>query len=1593
MSVTSSLALSRLTCHIPDYQAEILKLIQAKGGDPLYVEFIRQFFIYLPVDYQIREQFELFTNFSDKAFLFFKNRKIGQRKITITQSSLYSDPAITILLINDNKPFIVDSLSCLFTRLALQPRFILHPVIYCTRDSNGELQKIVNKQHDQSAESLLYIKILGNYDQAMISLLDKEINHTLDQVDATYNTWPVLLQKIQGLVKGVKNNEIIYENIGLRSYSAEIVSFLEWLQHNNFTFLGSIDFDISSKNFISEQGATSIWQDNIEELQNIINFSSQNIYQNTMLILGKINRLSPVHRSNLVDYILVKKLDQHGKYTSGTIILGLYGSAIYYQSIINIPILRQKLRFVLDRSGFPLGGYNSKKLKIIIESLPREALIQIDETDLYCMCLHMLSSMMSRKLKLFIQQDWSGAFINVLIFLPKARLTPEIHNSINIYLAAKLKGKILLDNVTEVVQDFSHLFVTLAVQEKIEFKVEEIENDVDQLSTSWGESFYHQLCKNFGEYQASLNFKIFEQTFPADYRHKFTATIAVQDLISLQKASSNGHAVFNLIPINNIDFQLKIYSPEKKLILSNILPFIENLGFKAIDEQSFMIAASGNVKESWIYQFLLSAGAPIERDLQELAVNVEDALDKMAQGHLSADSLSKLVVLCGFNWHRIRLLRALTRYLHQTGFAYGKGYVQLTLIKHYNFTELLIALFEAKFNPFTANMDVVNQITDKVIVYLDTVTNSTEDKVLRSMFNLLEAMVRTNYYQFIDGAIKSYLSFKFNSKKIKGLPLPLPYAEIFVYSNDFEAIHLRGGKVARGGIRWSDRGEDYRIEVLGLMKAQMTKNAVIVPVGSKGGFVVFFGQDGLSYQEYMAKIIECYQNFLRGLLDITDNIIDGKITHPINTIIYDDQDPYLVVAADKGTATFSDYANGISAEYGFWLRDAFASGGSSGYDHKKMAITAKGAWISVQQHFQEIAIDVQNHPITVVGIGDMSGDVFGNGMLSSESIKLVAAFNHQHIFIDPDPDMAASFKERLRLFSLPRSKWSDYNIKLISKGGGIFERAAKLITISAEMKRLLDIQADRLSPEELIKVILQAQVDLIWNGGIGTYIKASYENNFEIGDKANDNLRCDALDIRATVIAEGGNLGVSQQGRIEYSKCGGRINTDFIDNSAGVDCSDHEVNIKIALNNAVANGKLTIVERDALLVNMTNQVESLVLMDNYKQTQAITITQLSTALNIEMFSQLISGLEEEKLLDRAVEFLPDTAELAKRSIAKEHLTRPELAILLSYSKMSVCNELVNAKLTEDKYFETYLIDYFPQIMRDKFQAEILSHPLKNEIIRTVVTNKIVNQLSGPIINTIKRETGGVVCDIVRAYIIVCCIFDLDNLWKSIESLGTNVNNTIKIDMLSELAKIMRRGSSWFIRNLEHPIDILKTINEFAEPARHLNSIIASLLLGEAKRKFDDRIEKYTAAGVELRISHAIATVDSLVSAFDIIYVAKQTNISAAEVAKLYFAVGNRFNIDWLRKSCEKQIDDSYWNRLSIQSLKDDLYDKQRRLLVKIINQSPIANIDLDQWLNNYQGIANIFFNFVEKIKLQEDVNLNMMILANKKFEMFLRKLG
>ncbi|MES2214762.1 MAG: NAD-glutamate dehydrogenase domain-containing protein [Pseudomonadota bacterium] len=1540
----------QFVCGNTELQKEILEQISATSDDQLFKTFVQKFYAYIPEDYLSRGKIEAFINIAQDAYKFYQQKDIIGKKVHLSQNqSNQNKPYLIIKLLNSDKPFIIDSLECLLSKRDLKVKFLIHPVLKSSRDSGGKLLGF--DAEDSKQESLIYLEIHGSYNSEFATSLSEEITHLLDLVSLTSSSWQPIISKLDNVAEKVKDD-------------SEIHAFLMWLKDNHFTFLSYTK--VKKNNILESIGNADLYtlgladKDSGKELKKKI-------------ALGQINKISTIHRSSFIDYIQINiGSESH-------VFCGLYGAAIYYQLASTIPILRQKIQYILNNSGFVGGGYNAKKLRAILEYLPREILFQSDQRALYCLSLDILSAITTKKLRVFLHKGSTEDFINILIFIPRERLTPDSHANIKEYLSQKFRADISHDYTTDFQKNFCYLYVAV-VSNTVSYNdidLSSIERELDAISALWKDSVLKELTIKYGAEKAG-ELAFYADSFPGGYRQEFSAAKAVSDIEYLQKLDSEVNCAFNLRVIDDTHYSLKMYS-EAKESLSDLLPLIENLGFKAIDEQAFELKNS-----QWICEFNLESECISPQD--EIKGNVEEALRRMRLRDLQPDALCKLITLAGLNWRQVVVIKALTRYLHQTGFSYGKGYVQLTLVKHHKYAEILLDFFDAKFNPKKASPE--NEALHRAALkeYLNNVTSSPEDKVLRYMLALCDALLRTNCYQD-----KSYVSFKFNSSLVPGLPHPVPYAEIFVYGRDFEGVHLRSGKVSRGGLRWSDRGEDYRTEVLGLMKAQTTKNAVIVPSGSKGGFFLKFSQDKLSRGEYMELAIECYKTFLRGLLDLTDNIVEGQMIKPGNMVIYDGDDPYLVVAADKGTATFSDYANAVSREYNFWLGDAFASGGSAGYDHKKIGITARGAWVSVADHFASLGIDVQKDSVRVVGIGDMSGDVFGNGMLLSKSIKLIAAFNHMHIFIDPNPDPEKSYWERHRLFNLPSSQWTEYNPSLISKGGGIFSRSSKTITLTAEIKELLGTTKEEFEPDALINMLLKAKSDLLWNGGIGTYVKASDEPNIEIGDKTNDALRVSGKDLGARVVGEGGNLGCSQRGRIEFAKLGGRINTDFIDNSAGVDCSDHEVNIKIAMNPAVVSGKISLEHRNKLLASMKDQVAELVLADNFDQTQAITIAEKSSAFTVEMFSRLIHSLEEKGLLDREVEFLPSDSELSRRSAVGENMTRPELSVLLSYSKMSIYKALLPSNVPDDKYFERYLLDYFPKSMQDEFREEILSHQLKREIIATIITNKLVNQLSGPVLTTIQRETGAELCDMVRSYFIISEIFGLDNIWEKVEALPQEISMDIRVEMFTDLGKIMRRGIAWFLRNVAHPINLIEVIEQYEKPARGLRDTLGQFLLGDAKDKFEAKTAYYIEHNVDEGFASTMAIMDCLVSVFDILFIAGGTKAHDIDVAKIYFEVGYRFNIDWLRKCAEKQMDESYWNRLSIQALKDDLYDKQRRLLQKILEDSSGIKDSEDWYLKNASN-ASIFTDFIADLKTQDVVTMNMVILANKKFEMFLRKL-
>lgn len=1064
------------------------------------------------------------------------------------------------------------------------------------------------------------------------------------------------------------------------------------------------------------------------------------------------------------------------------------------------------------------------------------------------------------------------------------------------------------------------------------------------MARTWIDQLQVQLVKQFGKNKGATLNKKYSSTFPLTYQEDFSAIAAVDDITSMEQLSEQNPLEINFYQEERDGekrLYLKLIQFGKPIPLSDVLPMLENMDLRTYNERPYKIVLEKN-NVVWIDDFSVSSVNKTELNLEKIKAKFRDTLISTYLGIAENDGFNKLVLGAGLSWREISILRAYAKYLHQTGFHFSQAYIEKTLAAHPDIASDLVNLFLLKFDPKQAEKSAkqIDILSHKIQISLESVTSLDEDRILRHVWEIINVTLRTNYFQTTEsGTPKSYFSFKLNSAKVPDLPLPRPLFEIFVYSPRFEGIHLRNAKVSRGGIRWSDRREDFRTEILGLMKAQKVKNAVIVPSGAKGGFVLKCVPVNATRDVIQKEVVACYKDFIRGLLDLTDNLQKGKVIRPTQVVCYDEEDTYLVVAADKGTATFSDTANSIAKEYGFWLGDAFASGGSAGYDHKKMGITARGAWESVKRHFRELDISIEQDDFTVVGIGDMSGDVFGNGMLYSDHIKLIAAFDHRDIFIDPNPDAKKSFAERLRLFNLPTSSWQDYNPKLISKGGGVFKRSSKSIPLSAELKKILGIDNDSLTPNELIRELLKAPVDLLFNGGIGTYVKASTESHADAGDKTNEYCRINGNQLRCRVVGEGGNLGFTQLGRVEYALLGGLISTDFIDNSAGVDCSDHEVNIKILLNKEMLNGKLTEKKRNQLLVRMTDEIAQLVLQDNYNQALAMSYSADHADKLAGLYQTYLRDLEAAGVVDRAVEFLPDEKTILDRRTNNKGLVRPEIAVLLAYTKMSIKHEILQSDLPEDPYLSEVIETAFPKTLCKLYKNEIQKHPLRREIIATQLSNQIVNEMGITFVYRLQIETGASIRDVIRAHSVASQIFGTKELQTLIDSLDRKIPAKMQFELFHYVRTLINLATRWFLRGKRLQDKLPVIISHYTKGVNLLKEHIPNMMLGVTKTYLESITEHFVASGLSKEIAKQIAITRAIYTALNVIEVATQHSFDLYKTAQTYFDVGGRFHLVWFRDQISADNREGHWNALARLTLRDELDILQRLLTVAIIKNN------------------------------------------------------
>lgn len=1487
---------------------------------------------------------------------------------------------------HDNQPFIVDSVRANINKHGLLIRMTIHTGgINLVRDKNHQIIKILANgevSKETSTEAPVLLEIDRITDSEELAELANSIKQTLFDAKIVVDDWPKMRERAQQLLAMLDENLPLLQSEEI----TEAKDFLLWLLHDNFIFLGCRDYRLISRKgkkclqAIPGTGIGVLRKKRLPktsaEFSMLLPEVEKLILSPQILLFAKTNTLATVHRDTYTDYVGVKRFDKNGILIGETRFIGLYTSLAYCTNPEKIPCLRHKVGQVLQVSKLNLLGYAGKFLRTILNSLPREDLLQASVKELLDLSLNILHLHERQRVRLLMRKDVYNRYFSCLVFIPRDRFDTMICHKVQEVLMQSLSGNSITFNLTFSSSALVRIHFTVRVnpQEENNPDVDAIEKQVIRVTRFWDDDFRDELINYYGGSTGLHYVDRYQKAFPASYREKFLALTAVLDIKHIEGLSHENklNLYFYRATEQNDkkSLHLKLFRRYHTISLSNVLPMLENMGLRVIEECPHRIEPK-NQSVVWLNDFEMTYTSGQAIDVDKIRVVFQTAFAAVWNGQAENDGFNRLVLAEQMNWREVVILRAYAKYLRQIGFTFSQKYIEDSLTEHSNISRYLIDLFNTKFNPeiniklepsaFQASVEVIET---KILKTLDEVSSLDQDRILRRYLDLIKATLRTNYFQKDQGnSYKPYMAFKFDSGQIPDMPRPHPKYEIFVYSTEFEGVHLRISKVARGGLRWSDRREDFRTEILGLMKAQQVKNAVIVPHGAKGGFFVKCTAKNANRDTVMRDGIRCYSNFIRGLLDLTDNLKDQQLVFPANTVCYDGDDSYLVVAADKGTATFSDIANEISKEYNFWLGDAFASGGSTGYDHKKIGITARGTWESVQRHFREMNIDTQTQDFTVVGIGDMAGDVFGNSMLLSRHICLVAAFNHKHIFIDPKPNPEASFLERQRLFHLPRSTWADYDLHAISKGGGIFPRTAKYIQLSPEIKELLAISKDFVVPNDLIRAILKANVDLLINGGIGTFVKASQERNVDVGDRANDAVRIDATELKCKVVAEGGNLGLTQLARIEYALKGGRIYTDFIDNSAGVDCSDHEVNIKILLNGIVSDGAITWKQRNRLLHEMTPQVANLVLADNYRQTQAISLELFEASQKIDLFALFIRELEQQGRIDRTLEYLPNDEEIANRKAAEQGLTAPELAILLAYSKISLKEEILASQLPENHMLRKLLLYEFPPYLRAKYYKQMHSHSLRREIVATQLSNRIVNEMGLTFVHQMQKESNASVVEIIKAYAISKTVFDKDKLLGEIEALDLQIETEMQMTMMQQINRLIAHSTRWFLHNRSGLLDIETVTAQFAQPVAALERNLAKIIIAaNNENDVNDRVNELIAKNIPQDIASKIVNCSFLMLALDIIQAVLDTGFSVRSVAVTFFVLGASLELDWFRTQILSYQPESQWELLARVKYSDDLDYLQRKLTIAALTMPARHNKSIqsriDNWLHQKQDLLD-----------------------------------
>ncbi|MFJ8056613.1 NAD-glutamate dehydrogenase [Streptomyces sp. NPDC096142] len=1531
-------------------------------------------------------------------------------------------------VVTDDMPFLVDSVTNELTRQGRGIHVVIHPQVVVRRDLTGKLIEVLTTPpagelpHDAHTESWIHVQIDRETDRADLKQITADLLRVLSDVREAVEDWEKMRDSALRMADELPTEPTATDLPP--SDVEEARQLLRWLAADHFTFLGYREYQLREDDSLAAVPGTGLGilrsdpQHGGEDshpvspsFERLPADARAKAREHRLLVLTKANSRSTVHRPSYLDYVGVKKFDENGEVVGERRFLGLFSSAAYTESVRRVPVIRRTVDEVLVGAGFSPNSHDGRDLLQILETYPRDELFQTPVDELRSIVTSVLYLQERRRLRLYLRQDEYGRYYSALVYLPRDRYTTGVRLRIIDILKEELDG-ISVDFTawnTESILSRLHFVVRVPqgteLPELSDADKDRIEARLVEAARSWADGFGEALNAECGEERAAELVRRYGNAFPEGYKADHSPRAAVADLVHLEALTEEqGFALSLYEPVGAApdERRFKIYRKGASVSLSAVLPVLSRLGVEVVDERPYELRCSDRTT-AWIYDFGLRMPKPQNGGGDHLGDDgrerFQEAFAATWTGQAENDGFNSLVLSAGIDWRQAMVLRAYAKYLRQAGSTFSQDYMEDTLRNNVHTTRLLVSLFEARMSPDRqrAGHEIVDALLEEVDAALDQVASLDEDRILRSFLTVIKATLRTNFFQQArDGHAHAYVSMKFDPQAIPDLPAPRPAYEIWVYSPRVEGVHLRFGKVARGGLRWSDRREDFRTEILGLVKAQMVKNTVIVPVGAKGGFVAKQLPDpGVDRDAWLAEGIASYKMFISALLDITDNLVAGEVVPPADVVRHDEDDTYLVVAADKGTATFSDIANGVAESYDFWLGDAFASGGSAGYDHKKMGITARGAWESVKRHFRELGVDTQTEDFTVVGVGDMSGDVFGNGMLLSEHIRLVAAFDHRHIFLDPTPDAAVSYAERRRMFELPRSSWADYNTDLLSSGGGVFPRTAKAIPVNAHVREALGIEdkVAKMTPADLMKAILKSRVDLLWNGGIGTYVKAGTESHADVGDKANDAIRVDGADLCVKVVGEGGNLGLTQLGRIEFAQQGGKINTDAIDNSAGVDTSDHEVNIKILLNGLVTEGDMTVKQRNKILAEMTDEVGALVLRNNYAQNTAIANALAQSKDMLHAQQRFMRTLVREGHLDRALEFLPTDRQIRERLAQGQGLTGPETAVLLAYTKITVSDELLHTTLPDDPYLRTLLHAYFPTALREKFAEQIDTHALHREIVTTVLVNDTVNTGGTSFLHRLREETGASLEEIVRAQTAARAIFHAAEVWDGVEALDNAVEAPVQTRIRLHSRRLCERGTRWLLNNRPQPLQLAETVEFFGERVEQVWSQLPKLLRGADLEWYQEIYDELTGAGVPAELATRVAGFSSAFPALDIVSVADRTGKDPMDVAEVYYDLADRLHITQLMDRIIELPREDRWQSMARASIREDLYAAHAALTADILaagNGTSTPEQRFADWQEKNTAILGRARTTLDEIQGSETFDLANLSVAMRTMRTLLR---